>query len=339
MVKIKLGLTAGDPGGIGARIIAKLLAARDLYRYCEPFIFGPEEHILNYLKKENVRIRVIYVNDKICLTSVYGSAWLVPGKTSSKLKIRKGKIAKENGQLAVQYLQDAVEYCRQKRIDGIVTGPVSKEAVAKSLKNFSGHTEFLQKATKCKHVVMFFSSPLLKVGLLTRHVPLGKVPQLIKGSEITKTLNLMDAHSELFGVKKARIAVCGLNPHAGENGLLGSEDKKIVAPAVKRAQKQGIRASGPWSADTVFTRTLKGDFDMVLALYHDQGLAPFKAIAFEDGVQTTLGLPFVRTSPDHGPAFDKTDSAYVSVKSFSNAVQLASLMIKRKKKNPKSKHG
>jgi 4-hydroxythreonine-4-phosphate dehydrogenase len=217
-------------------------------------------------------------------------------------------------------------------VDAVVTAPISKEAAQKAGLRFPGHTEFLAHLTGTKDFAMMLGGEKLKVVLVTIHQALADVPKLLTGKKILKTIRVTDrAFKTYFGVKRPRIAVCGLNPHAGEAGLFGMEEKKIIAPAVKRAKALGIEVTGPLPADTVFYRAArKGAFDCVVCMYHDQGLGPMKLLHFDDGVNVTLGLPIIRTSVDHGTAYDIAWKGKASATSLIAAILCAADMARKK---------
>lgn len=339
MAKVRLGITAGDPGGIGPEIIAKLLKGSAIYKECFPVIFGSSHILKNYLVRlpRSNKIRFIKYGARYSLISPYGKAILIPGSTELSGKIKVGKISKANGIFSYRSIEESTRAVLRADIDGLVTGPVSKEAIALAAPEFRGHTEFFKKRCRASDVVMFFWSPRLKVALLTRHITLADVTGAVKKSKIAKMLKIINSECVLLGMKNPRIAVCGLNPHAGEGGLIGQEDKNIVLPAVKRAVAMGISAFGPVPSDTAFWQALKGKYDIIFALYHDQGLAPFKMFAFQDGVQLTMGLPFVRTSPDHGCAFDIAGKNTACTGSFMEAIRLAAKMVKKKRQVTRDK--
>jgi 4-hydroxythreonine-4-phosphate dehydrogenase len=205
---------------------------------------------------------------------------------------------------AVEWVVDGAKRCLAGELAALVTGPITKELLHHAGYPFVGQTELLAHLSHTKRFAMMLAGGPLRVALVTIHTPLRNVAKLITARKIVEVIELSDQICRRFGIRRPRIAVAGLNPHAGEGGLLGDEERRIIAPAVKRAARRGITVSGPHSADTLFYRAAHGQFDAVVAMYHDQGLAPLKLIAFDNGVNLTLGLPFVRTSPDHGTAPD-----------------------------------
>jgi len=205
---------------------------------------------------------------------------------------------------AIQWVVDGAKRCLAGELAAVVTGPITKDLLQRAGYPFTGQTELLAHISGTRRFAMMLAGGPLRVALVTTHAPLREIAGLITARKIVEVIELSDQVCRRFGIRRPRIAVTGLNPHAGEGGLLGDEEQRIIAPAVKRAARRGIAVSGPHSADTLFYRAAHGEFDAVVAMYHDQGLAPFKLIAFDNGVNLTLGLPFIRTSPDHGTAPD-----------------------------------
>jgi len=249
-----IGITLGDPAGIGPEVVLKALRSGQLDRRFDYEIIG------------NPRTR----------RRADAADWVVEG----------------------------ARRCLAGELSALVTAPIAKELLHRASYPFLGQTELLAHLSRTKRFAMMLAGGPLRVALVTTHAPLREVAKLITARKIIEVVELSHEICRRFGVKRPRIAVAGLNPHAGEGGLLGDEEKRIIAPAVKRAARRGIVVNGPHSADTLFYRAAQGQFDAVVAMYHDQGLAPFKLIAFDNGVNLTLGLPFVRTSPDHGTAPD-----------------------------------
>ena len=234
------------------------------------------------------------------------------------------------GKAAFTAVECAVREAQSGKIDAIVTAPVCKEALDMAGYTFLGHTEFLAFLTKTTSYRMMFVGGGLRVILATIHVPLKKIFSLLDEKTICETVQHAHRATRLLGVEKPTIAVCGLNPHAGENSVLGTEERDIVTPAILKARSQGIDVLGPLPSDTVFYRAQNNEFDCVVALYHDQGLIPFKMIAFDEGVNLTVGLPFIRTSPDHGTAFSIAGKGIADPRSITEAIKLAVHMFDRK---------
>lgn len=230
----------------------------------------------------------------------------------------------KSGQMCFASLKEAIREIKKGNCQGLVTAPISKERIQRAGFRFPGHTEYLAHCFSIKKTVMMFVAPRLKVALTTIHIPLKKVVSELTVSKIVQTIQLTFASLQRdFGIKKPRIAVCSLNPHAGEKGIFGEEEKKIIAPAIRQARKMKMNASGPYPADSIFHQALQGKFDAVIAHYHDQGLIPVKTLSFHEGVNMTLGLPIIRTSPDQGCAFDIAGKGIADPSSMKAAMKLA----------------
>ncbi len=262
-----IGLTVGDPAGIGPEIALRAASDPRVQAVCEPQIFGPAD--------------------------AAALARFVPGVLSA-----------DAGRAAYDAIVDAVAAARAGRIAGFATAPVNKEAFALAGLPWRGHTDLLASLCEVEDVAMLFWSEALRVVLATVHIPLAEVPRALTRERVERTLALAARELPDFGVARPRIAVAGLNPHAGEHGLMGREDEEVLAPAVTAMRARGLDVVGPIPADTVFLRAVRGEFDLVVACYHDQGLVPVKLVASGQAVNVTLGLPIVRTSVDHGTAFD-----------------------------------
>ena len=237
-----------------------------------------------------------------------------------------GEVSAASGRAAYDTIVRAVDAAIKGEVDAIATAPVNKLAFSQAGLPWKGHTDLLAHLCGTSRVAMMFHAPELKVVLLTVHVPLREVPSLITPELVAQTLELTRAALPQFGLIKPRLAIAGLNPHAGEGGVLGSEDDRVLAPAIAAARARGIDVSGPFPADTVFVRAAKGEFDCVLACYHDQGLIPVKLLAFGRAVNVTIGLPIIRTSVDHGTAFDIAGKGVADPGSMIEAVKLAARM-------------
>jgi 4-hydroxythreonine-4-phosphate dehydrogenase len=238
----------------------------------------------------------------------------------------KCKPTAEGGRACVSYIKKAVEFALSKHVDGIVTAPISKEALKMAGFKWPGHTEMLADLTNTKDYTMMLIGKPLRVILVTIHTALKNVPDLITKSKVLKTIRLAKKACDMLNIRNPRIAVAGLNPHAGEAGIFGNEEFKKIIPAVKEAIKEGIPVSGPYPPDTIFHKAYKGDVDIVVCMYHDQGLIPLKMIAFDKGVNVTIGLPFVRTSPDHGTAYDIAWKGMANPLSMIEAIKVAAML-------------
>jgi len=319
-----IGITMGEPCGIGAEIIVKALANDQLRRRARYVVFGLAEQLAytaDSLEKnfafhrdhhEDIRR---YMHDLVVLDYDEIPMPVVMPRGPSKI----------GGQTSMAFCLDAIEAAQDKYIDAIVTAPISKTSwQLAGHRKYPGHTELLADKFKAKHVAMMFVCPQLRVALATIHVPLMSIRNRLTIGCVFNPIELADqALREWFGIDKPRIAVCGLNPHAGEAGQFGDEESRIIAPAILMAGEAGINATGPFPADTVYLKALAEGFDCVVAMYHDQGLLPVKLLAWRDAVNLTLGLPVVRTSPDHGTAFDITGKNKADPSSMIAAISLA----------------
>lgn len=231
---------------------------------------------------------------------------------------------------AADWVVEGAKRCLAGELAALVTAPISKKLLHDAGYRFAGQTELLARVAKAGKFAMMLTGGPLRVALVTTHAPLSQVPRLITAKKITEVIELSHDVCRRFGIRHPRIGVAGLNPHAGESGLLGDEERRIIAPAVRRAVRKKINVTGPWPADTLFHKAYHGEFDAVVAMYHDQGLAPLKMIAFDSGVNLTLGLPFVRTSPDHGTAFDIAGKNIARPDSMIAAINLAANLAARR---------
>jgi 4-hydroxythreonine-4-phosphate dehydrogenase len=236
-----------------------------------------------------------------------------------------GRISAANGHAMLDYIEWACAQCQEGKAAGMITAPIQKEAIHAAGCEFPGHTELLAQRCGVDKVVMMLAGPRLKVCLVTTHVALRDVPSVLTQAEVEATLHVTDAAMRRYfhPDRAPRIAVLALNPHAGEGGMFGDEEERIIAPAIKNAQQEGIHASGPHSADTLFHFALQGGYDAVVCMYHDQGLIPLKLLHFDDGVNVTLGLPIIRTSVDHGTAYDLAGSGKANPSSLIAALEMA----------------
>jgi len=288
-MKPRIAITAGDPAGIGPEIAAR--AARDsrVLGVCDPVVYGPP-----------------------------AGAAFAPGELSA-----------EAGRAAHDAIVGAVEAARGGEVAALATAPINKQAFRLAGLPWSGHTDLLAHLTGAQDVAMMFYSDALRVVLATIHIPLADVPAALTATSLEITIGLTACELPRFGIPTPRIAVAGLNPHAGEKGLFGHEEEQVIRPAIAACREQGIDVSGPFPADTVFVRAHRGEFDVVVACYHDQGLIPVKLVAFGQAVNVTLGLPIIRTSVDHGTAFDIAGKGVADEGSLVEAILLAARLADR----------
>ena len=298
-----IGFTSGDLNGIGIELIIKTLSDSRILDVCTPVVFASNKSI-NFYRKSLPDINFVY-------QSVKDFSRLNPKQVNvfncweEEVAITPGQLTETGGQYALMSLQQAVAALKAGNIKGLVTAPIHKKNIQSDEFRHSGHTPYLKEQFNVPDVVMLMVAENLKVALVTEHVPVSGISQHItKENIVRKLLILNQSLRKDFGVDKPKIAVLGLNPHAGDEGLIGDEEEKIIKPAIKEAKYKDVLAFGPYSADAFFARGSYNKFDAVLAMYHDQGLIPFKSLAIGEGVNYTAGLPAVRTSPDHGTAFD-----------------------------------
>jgi 4-hydroxythreonine-4-phosphate dehydrogenase len=318
MHKPVIGITCGDINGIGTELIIKTFADHRVLEHCTPVIFASNK-LINFYRKSVPEAHFNYQSIKD-FTKVNHKQINIYNCWEEDVVINPGQLNETGGKYAVQSLLAAANALKEGHIQGIVTAPIHKKNVQSPEFNFTGHTPFLQATAKANDVLMVLYADNLRVALVTEHIPVKSIAQNITREKILSKLNLL--HQSLrkdFGIDKPKIAVLGLNPHAGDEGLVGNEEEQIIKPAIKEA-KQSMLVFGPYSADAFFARRSYLQFDAVLAMYHDQGLIPFKTIAVGEGVNFTAGLPFVRTSPDHGTAFDIAGKNSADTTSFLTAV-------------------
>jgi 4-hydroxythreonine-4-phosphate dehydrogenase len=330
MDKLKIGISIGDVNGIGLEIIIKTLADSKIFDYCTPIVYG-------HTKVASFYRRATEVNE-LNFNVIAEASQALPKRANmincwnEDVKIEPGILNKEVGKYAFLSLERATNDLLASHIDALVTAPINKDTIQSEEFNFPGHTEYLQFRGDVGDSLMFLVSDTLRVGVVTGHIPIAKVSESITTEKILSKLRLMDASLRTdFWVRKPRIAVLGLNPHASDNGLIGNEEANTITPAIEEARANDILAMGPYAADGFFANGTYLQFDAVLAMYHDQGLIPFKQIAFESGVNFTAGLSFVRTSPDHGTAFDIAGKNKASDVSFREALFSAIHIVKHRR--------
>lgn len=332
-----LGITMGEPAGIGPEIVVKALADPAIRKLAKFVVFGMNE-LMAYaadlaeiepfwgrIQHDSPRTGFEFVHDVIVLD--YDEFSLL-GQTIHQP-------TRQGGQASLAFLKDATEAAMKPpevpgRIDAIVTAPICKESWHLAGVKWPGHTEMLQALTHAKRSVMMFCAPKLNVALATIHIPLLTLENELTIGRVFDPIDLGHQALVAMGYDKPRIAVCGMNPHASEHGLFGDEEERLIEPAISAARELGIDVSGPYPADTIFIDAIKGRYDLVVAMYHDQGLIPVKLLAFDDAVNVTLGLPLIRTSPDHGTAFDIVGKNIARPDSLKAAIRLAVKMTEGK---------
>ena len=314
-----IGFSIGDLNGIGAELIIKTLGDHRLLELCTPVVFASNK-VINFYRKSVPDINFNYQSLKE-LNKVNHKQINIFNCWEEEVAISPGQLNDVGGKYAVRSLQTAVQALRENKIDALVTAPIHKKNIQSAEFDHPGHTPYLKMTFGAKDVVMLMVSDKLRVGLVTEHVPLKDVAQQItKEAILSKLFIIHESLVKDFGIDKPRIAVLGLNPHAGDEGVIGNEEENIIKPALKEARNANMLVFGPYSSDAFFARSLHTRFDAVLAMYHDQGLIPFKTLAGGEGVNYTAGLGGIRTSPDHGTAFDIAGKNKADNSSFLNAI-------------------
>jgi len=331
MERVKVGISCGDMNGVGLETVIKVFCDARMLEHIVPVIYAHAE-IIKQTKRIGGMEEFTYQNASTAEDAVAKKVNLVNCWKEFKGDIEWGKPNALGGEMARRSLEMAANDLASNKIDVLVTAPFNKDNVQNADFNFPGHTEYLAKMAGTDKVLMFLVSPALKIGIVTGHVPLKDVSANITKEKITEKLAIMRESLERdFGIPTPRIAVLGLNPHAGDNGLIGTEEKDVILPVVRDQVEKGFHVYGPFGADGFFGSGAYLKFDAVLAMYHDQGLAPFKALAFDSGVNFTAGLPIVRTSPDHGVAYDLAGQGTADEASLRAAIFTATdVFLKRK---------
>lgn len=332
--KIRVAISLGDINGVGPEVIIKVLSNAKILQYLTPIVYGHFKVISFYRKLIGVQGNNFHVvsiaskaqSDKINLINCW----------DEDVKIEPGIATETSGKCAFLSLERALNDMLAMQVDALVTAPLNKPTIQAGDIQFLGHTEYIQSKLQAKDVLMFLISETLRIGLATTHIPLHEVSKQITKEVLLSKLNIMDQSlREDFWVQKPKIAVLGLNPHAGDRGLLGGEEDHIIYPAIQEAYEKGILAFGPYPADGFFGNNTYRQFDAVLAMYHDQGLIPFKQLAFHHGVNFSAGLSMVRTSPDHGTAYDIAGKNQASETSMLEALFAAVDIVKRRRETAK----
>lgn len=318
-----LAITMGDPAGCGPEIIVKALADQQIYQICRPLVFGDAGRMAIAAGIVNSLVKIQATAEPQNGLYEYGTIDVLDfANVPPELPF--GQVDGRAGHAAYQYIEGAIRQALDQQVAGIVTAPINKEALHKGGHHFPGHTEILGELSQTNDYAMMLSSDDLKVIHVTTHVSMRQAADLIKKDRVLRIIRLADRTLRLLGLEKPRIAVAGFNAHAGENGLFGREDIDEILPAVETAQQEGIAASGPIPPDTVFFRAAKRkEFDIVVVMYHDQGHIPIKLLGFDSGINVTVGLPFIRSSVDHGTAFDIAGKGIADSGSMTAAIEFA----------------
>lgn len=328
MKKPIIAVTMGDPSGVGPEVILKALAHPRLYEVCRPLVVGSVDifrHAVEVLGLAPVTLRAVSTAGEASERSGDVGVLDIP---TDRARVQIGVEGPESGRAAVESVRRAVALALAGEVDAIATAPLNKRAMHLAGFAYAGHTELLAELTGTRDYAMMLVTPNLRVIHISTHVSLRQAIERVTEARILTVIAIAHRTLRRMGIDAPRIAVAGLNPHAGEGGLFGDEESTIIGPAVEQARKQGFDASGPHPPDTIFYRAGRGEFDIVVAMYHDQGHIPVKLSGFETGVNVSVGLPFPRTSVDHGTAFDIAYKGVASESSMIEAIELAARMVK-----------
>ena len=328
---IRVGITQGDVNGVGCEIILKAIGEDGITELFTPVIFGVSSVIQH--AKDTFGYSDLKIHEVADASEVKDGKVNLVCLTEGTLELHPGEVRKDSGASAVESLERAVESLRKGDIDVLVTAPISKEAVQSDSFKFPGHTEFLsERIGEGEEALMILCNDNLRVALLTKHLPVAKIAENITEENVIEVVEkLATVLKKDFGIIRPKVAVLSLNPHAGDGGLLGSEEEDILQPAISKLRDKGILAFGPFASDGFFGHESYRKFDGVLAMYHDQGLAPFKTIASSGGVNFSANLPYVRTSPDHGTAYDSAWKGEADASSMKEAIYMAIDIFRRRK--------
>jgi 4-hydroxythreonine-4-phosphate dehydrogenase len=337
----RIAITMGDPCGVGPEIIVKAHSSPDLFACCLPVVIGEVKALERAvaLLGADLSIRQLSELADLDRMSQQGTICLINPRLLTSQDIAYGQPSQAACRAVIQYIQEAAHLALTDRVDAICTCPIHKANLQEQGFSFPGHTEFLQRLTHAKDVVMMLAGPKLRVSLVTIHQALADVPGTLSKELIYRTIVITaEALNREFGLESARLGVAGLNPHAGEQGRFGREEVELIEPVIQRFKGGSYRVAGPISPDTVFHRAYEGEFDAVVAMYHDQGLIPIKLVHFHDAVNVTLGLPIIRTSVDHGTAYDLAGTGKAHPGSLNAALRLAMEMARNRRLVPQGRN-
>ena len=325
-----LGITMGDPAGIGPEVIAKALAHDELRNLCRPLVIGSRPVLEERIKALGLPLRTVPVEGHDGVLGRRGEVPVLDPLSRPLGRFQMGKVAKHTGAASIAFIETAVRLAKVGCLSGIVTGPINKAAINLAGYAYPGHTELLADLTKSKHVGMMIVGGPLRVMFVTTHVSIRKLPAILTRNRVGRAIRLANQGlRHYFEIPKPRIGVAALNPHAGESGLFGKEEQTCIMPAVRAARGTGILVSDPLPADSLFGKAARGEYHGVVAMYHDQGLIPLKLISFGKCVNVTVGLPIIRTSVDHGTAYDLAGKGVADPGSMVEAVRLATQLSAR----------
>jgi 4-hydroxythreonine-4-phosphate dehydrogenase len=319
----KILITMGDPGGVGPEIIVKAFAGAGIGKSCIPIVVGDPVVMSRALRLFGNHLSLREVRSPDEAARCQNQLHVINVKHTNLPAFPEAKPTAAGGKACVSYIRKAVELAMQRQVDGMVTAPISKEALRMAGFDWPGHTEMLAELSGTGEYAMMLVGGRLRVILVTIHTALKNVPRLITTQRVLRVIRLAKKACDMLKIETPKIGVSGLNPHAGEAGIFGEEEITQIVPAIKHARREGIPVAGPYPPDTIFHKAYHGEFDIVVCMYHDQGLIPLKMIAFHKGVNVTVGLPLIRTSPDHGTAYDIAWKDMANPSSMIEAIKLA----------------
>jgi 4-hydroxythreonine-4-phosphate dehydrogenase len=327
----RIGITIGDPAGIGPEVALKAASRPDVLAACLPVLIGDAAYLKHWASAFGLATPLALVPSGETI-SPHAETPLIYDLKNLPAALALGREQAVAGRSAGEYIEAAVQLCLAGQLEAITTAPINKKALHLGGYEFPGHTEMLAHLTGTKEFAMSFIAPNLRVALLTTHLPLAAVSAHVKKDSLTALIQLVQREMMRFGLERPRIAVAALNPHGGEAGLFGTEEAAEMTPAIAVCRAEGVDVSGPHSGDTIFLRAARGEFDIVISCYHDQGLIPIKCFSFGEAVNVTLGLPFIRTSVDHGTGFDIAGQGKADPASMVAAIQLAAQLAQSTKR-------
>jgi 4-hydroxythreonine-4-phosphate dehydrogenase len=319
-----LAITLGDPAGIGPEVIIKALGHADVYEQCRPLVLGDQRILvraMSWIREVNLTFDVVTDPDQGQYQA--GVITLLDLQNADPAAIQPGRVSAAAGRAAVEYVLRACDMTMAGETDAVVTAPLNKEAMNLAGYHYAGHTELLADRTGAEKVSMLLTGPKLRVVHVSTHVALSEAIRRVTSQRVEEVIDLAQHSCQALGIARPRIAIAGLNPHASEGGLFGDQEAKEIQPAIERARARGLQVTDPQPPDTVFLRAVKGEYDIVVAMYHDQGHIPMKLLAFDSGVNVSMGLPIIRTSVDHGTAFDIAGTGKAREESMLEALKVA----------------
>ncbi|HCX89301.1 MAG: 4-hydroxythreonine-4-phosphate dehydrogenase PdxA [Deltaproteobacteria bacterium CG12_big_fil_rev_8_21_14_0_65_43_10] len=335
-----IGITMGDPAGVGPEIIVKALSDPQIFKICRPLVLGDQGIIAKAAQILGLEIKVNVAKDIRSGRYEVGAINVLNLSNLDASAVAWGKPDERFGKAVVGYIKAGTKLALEGETEAITTAPINKEVINRAGYAYAGHTELFAELTHTKDYVMMLTGEKLRVALVTTHCRLKDVAALLNTQRIFTIIKVTNnSLKEYFAISKPRIAVASLNPHAGEGGMFGDEEDRIIAPAINRAKDAGIHAIGPLPSDTLFYYASRGDYDVVVCMYHDQGLIPLKLLSFQNAVNVTLGLPIIRTSVDHGTAYDIAGTGKANPESLKKAITLAASMANKRRKLSKDMSG